>query len=330
MLDRYRRQPGRSMFRLSALYPAIGIVAVMGATAFLIFQFTLRPWSTSSYSPEAHFNLVDLPEDYDRSPLSYVSAPDDAQMGDWFASDLSLEHEDVDYALYVAYACAACHGTEGEGVPAGPPVAGTGERRSTNLTREGPGNMPAYGEDYLPQERLDSINAYIGRLEEVPEATALPVTPTATPWPSPTPEPTPTPLPTPTPPPTATPMPTATPLPPGAPTPVPTATPTAAPSPTSTPSPTATPLPDPARLNSGEAAYLDWGCDLCHGTGGEGGDEGPSVVGLPEPDLWELTRKPVREANSIYPKEMKKYPLTKISDEELADIVYFMLHLPTP
>ncbi len=102
MLDQVRRNPERSVFRLSVLYPATGSIVVMGLAVFLIFQFTLRPWASASYSPEAHFNLVEVPEDYDRSPLSYVSALDDAQMGDWFASDLSLEHEDVDYALYVA------------------------------------------------------------------------------------------------------------------------------------------------------------------------------------------------------------------------------------
>lgn len=318
MLDDYRQKPKPGVLRLSVLYPVVGIITVLVFAVLLIFQFTLRPWSTSSYSPEAHFNLVDVPEDYDRSPLSYVSAPDDARMGDWMTSDLSLEHEDVDYALYISYACGACHGTEGEGMPAGPPVAGTGERRSTNLTRQGPGNMPAYDEDYLPQETLDSINAYIGRFEEIPEATALPDTPTATPWPSPTP------LPTPTPEPTATPEATATPLPAGFPTPVPTATPTEA------PEPTATPVPDPAKVKAGKDAYLDWGCDLCHGTDGQGGVDGPTVLGLSESDLRELSRKPVRETNSIYPKAMDEYPASKLTDQELADIVYFMLNLPTP
>jgi mono/diheme cytochrome c family protein len=318
MHDPNEAKQQRTIFRLSALYPAIGVLAVVSAVAFLILQLTLRPWSTSSYSPEAHFNLVALPEDYNRSPLSYVSASDTGQMNDWVASDYALEHEDVEYALYVAYACAACHGTEGEGVPAGPPVAGIGERRSTNLTRQGPGNMPAYGDDYLPQTRLDSINAYIGRFEEIPEATPLPVTPTATPWPLPTPTPTPTPTPSPTP------MPTPTAVPPGVPTPTPTAEPTALP--TSTPIPT----PDPSRLAKGEASYLDWGCDLCHGVDGAGAEDGPTVLGLSATDLRDLTRKPVREADSPYPKAMDDYPLSKLSEEELADLVYYMLHLSSP
>jgi mono/diheme cytochrome c family protein len=292
------------------LYPFAGLNAVFVIALVLILQGTLRPWADSSYSSESHFNFFEAREDYNRSPLSYLVGPTPV-MDDWNASELALQHEDVDYALYVAYACAACHGYEGEGVPSGPPVAGAGERRSTNLTREGPGNMPAYSEDYLPPDRMDAINSYIGRFPEIPTPTPAPVPPTATPWPSPTPFPTPTP--------TVVPTPI-----PGAPTPTPTVVPT------EVPEPTATPPPDPDRLAAGKASYVDWGCDLCHGVGGEGADDGPTVLGLSATELWDLTRVPVREANSKYPKEMKKYPESKISDEELADIVYYMLHLPPP
>lgn len=88
------------------------------------------------------------------------------------------------------------------------------------------------------------------------------------------------------------------------------------------------PPPDPKRLEAGEASYVDWGCDLCHGLQGAGGEDGPTVLGLSDAELRELTRDPVREADSPYPKAMDDYPLSKLPDEELADLVYYMLHLP--
>lgn len=289
---------------------ALGIILVTALV--LILQMTIRPWGGADRGWNTHFNYGEANAGYTRSLVTYVGEQANAPI-DWVPSELALSAEVPAYADYVALGCASCHGFDGEGSPSGPPVAAGSERRIVTLTRKGPGQMPAYVEDDLPEVRMNSLAELIASMSEIPPTPEPVVEPTATPWPSPTPAPTPTPTPTPTP------APTATPLPPGAPTPVP---------PTAVPEATATPTPDPVLLAAARTIYIDLGCDLCHGVNGEGAEDGPDMYGLDAEGIRNFTREPERPSDSEYSKKMDAYTVKDLSEQELDEIIFFLLNLP--
>lgn len=68
--------------------------------------------------------------------------------------------------------CMACHGPGGQGSSVGggqvaPPIAPATTVQVAEAVRVGPGAMPPFGEDILPQEDLDSLLAYTEHLAEV-------------------------------------------------------------------------------------------------------------------------------------------------------------------
>lgn len=314
-LDRLRqrfRKPGYWFGPTAAL----GIILVIAAV--LILQMTIRPWGGPDRGWETHFNYDEAKAGYTRSLVTNIGQQANAPH-DWVPSDHALGAEVPAYADYVALGCASCHGFDGEGSPSGPPVAAGSERRIVTLTRKGPGQMPAYAEDDLPEVRMNSLAELITSMSEIPPTPEPVVMPVATPWPSPTPTPTPTPAPTPT----------ATPLPPGAPTPgPPTPVPPTAVPPTALPEATATPTPDPALLAAAQKVYIDLGCDLCHGVNGEGAEDGPDMHGLDAEGIRDFTREPKRPSDSKFSKKMDAYTVKDLSEQELDEIIFFLLNLP--
>ncbi len=294
-------------------YPTVAFVVVLLGALVLIFQINLRPWATPDNSYESHFNTMTLDSSYKRTTVGMVEGTP-GPLEPWAPNVDEAEGDDTGLAEYVAYMCASCHGFAGEGNRAGPPVAGGSVRRVTTLTRKGPGHMPAYDEVHLLPDEMDAIGAYLERLPEIPEPTPPVAAPTPTPYPTATPTPGPTATPAPTP------LPTATPLPPGAPTPTPT------PTPLPTPAPTPTPTPDPVRFEAGRGLYIDVGCDLCHGEAGEGNEKGPHVLGYTTEFLFDYTRAPDAAVEEWEPMEF--YTTTDVSDEELNEIIYYLLSLP--
>lgn len=280
----------------------------MGVAVFiLIVAMTLRPWADANTTADTHLNYNGSQKGDPRSEVAMVGDLPGGPVG-WARSSENSPSDDAGRVDYVALACAACHGVQGEGGPAGPPIAGAKTRRIKTLTRKGPGQMPAYHEAYLEDPRLEAISSFLSELPEPPEPTPLAIA-TATPYPLPTPTPTPTPTPSPTP------TPTPTPLPPDAPTPTP------------TPSPTPTPTPDPAKIEAGHELYVIVGCDLCHGANAEGAEDGPDLYGLDAKQIRDFTRDPESDPKSEWPKPMDPYPEQDLSDEELEQIIYYLTHL---
>ena len=293
----------------------------------LTLVVTLRPWAGADASYHTHLNLYEVPpEDYTRTEFSAVGDEVAAPQG-WLVSSKGQGSTGLQKALelYVGRACASCHGVEGEGTASGPQVLGVSERKLTKVMRDGSGGMPPYSEQEVTQEDLSLKAYYIESLGPAPEETPTP-TPRATPWPSATPIPSPTA--------TRTPVPTYTPtaVPPGegdapSPTPAPTETPT--PTATATAVPTAIPKPEMTEQEFNEARqlYIDVGCDVCHGTDGLGNEKGPNVIGYTPDETWKSVREGIRDPDSKYAREMKPADATEITDEELQQIIDFMLNL---
>lgn len=283
--------------------PFVGLSILIVTVLMLVLQVTLRPWATPNYSYKTHLNITPFEEGYTRTELAYLGETSDGPLG-WIPSDFASASGAKEYANFVGYGCAGCHGIDGTGTSVGPSVAGSTARRISNLTRQGPTSMPAYGEEHLVGVDLDSITAYLSSL---PEATATPepsVRLTATPFPPPTPTA------EPTVPPTATPV-------PGAP---PTAT-----SVPPTPTPTREPV-DPALLEAAQRLYLDVGCDICHGKLAMGDKGGPELSGLTSEEIRDSVRDPQRPPDSTYSDPMEPYELMALTEAELDEIIFFLLN----
>ena len=110
--------------------------------------------------------------------------------------------------------------------------------------------------------------------------------------------------------------------------PVATPIPGASPTPTSVP-PTATPTRpavDTARLDSARRLFLDVGCDICHGVAAEGTSSGPSIEDMTAQELADFIRNPQRPANSTYSEAMDAYSVMDLTEEELEEIIFFLLN----
>lgn len=291
--------------------PFIGVVILIATVGVLVIQMTIRPWATLDYGSETHLNTQTDFDGYTRTELTYIGETSDSPLG-WEPSDAARESSEG-FAEYVGYGCASCHGTDGTGTIIGPSVTGTTARRLANMLEKGPKTMPIYADAHLVGADLDAIAAY---LIGFPEATPTPepvVRLTATPFP----------LPTATPEPTVPPTPTAVPVPtlaPGAPTPTPMP-------PTPTPEPTVTPAPvDTARLDDAQRLFFDVGCDICHSELAQGGSDGPAIEDLTAEEIREFVRDPQRPADSKFSEAMDPYDIGSLSEEELDEIIFFLLN----
>jgi ubiquinol-cytochrome c reductase cytochrome c subunit len=76
-------------------------------------------------------------------------------------------------ALYLQN-CASCHGPQGEGAPAGPPLIGVGEASADFYLRTGrmplgaPGQRPERQEPYFSEEDIAALVAYVGAFDGGP------------------------------------------------------------------------------------------------------------------------------------------------------------------
>ncbi len=284
--------------------PAIGVVVLFVTVTVLVLQVTIRPWATDDYGPETHLNAAEELDGYTRTEITHVGDVSDSPDG-WVPSDAARESEFPGYATYVGYGCASCHGTDGAGTTVGPSINGASARRLDNLVRLGPKTMPGYDEAHLVGDDLDLIVSYLSSRPEA-SPTPMPVArATATPFPVPTP--------------------TAAP----ASTPAATAVPGASPTPTSVPA-TATPTRpavDTARLAAAQRLFLDVGCDICHGVAAEGTSSGPAIEDMTAEEIREFVRNPQRPANSRYSEAMDPYTLMDLSEEELDELIFFLLNM---
>ncbi|MDG0865593.1 hypothetical protein GKN94_08400 [Candidatus Lucifugimonas marina] len=245
---------------------------------------------------------------YTRTELTYVDTLSAAPLG-WEPSDIARASSEG-YAEFVGYGCASCHGLDGKGSDSVPSVTGTTPRRLANMLEKGPKTMPAYADSHLVGADMDAIAAYLAGFAEATPTPEPIVRLTATPFPMPTATAAPVAAPA------ATPVPVAT-LAPGAPTPTP----------SPTPEPTATPAPvDTAQLENAQRLFFDVGCDICHGELAEGSSDGPAIEDMTAEEIRDFVRDPQRPANSKFSEAMDPYDIDSLSEEELDEIVFFLLN----
>lgn len=288
--------------------PFIGVVILLATVLLLVVQMTIRPWATDDYGSETHLSMKEELNDYSRTELTYIGDISEAPLG-WEPSDHARASSEG-YAEFVGYGCASCHGIDGKGSESFPSVAGTTPRRLANMLEKGPKSMPVYADSHLVGADMETIAAYLAGFAEATPTTEPVVRLTATPFPMPTATAEPTVPPTPTVEPVAT-------LEPGAPTPIP----------SHTPEPTATPAPvDTAKLDSAQRLFFDVGCDICHGELAEGTSDGPAIEDMTGDEIRDFVRDPQRPANSKYSEAMDPYDIGSLTEEELDEIIFFLLN----
>ncbi|MBI2859607.1 MAG: cytochrome c, partial [Chloroflexi bacterium] len=187
------------------------------------------------------------------------------------------------------------------------PMRVTAPEQVHMMVRIGPGGMPAYSKDYLPDSTVDLMAGWL--VEAAASKPAPPPTALSTPPATSTPPP-------PQPPATST---------VAAPVSTPPATGTTVPPQTTTPAPAA-PATPAGNIETGERIYSDLGCSGCHAKGGKGTAFAPALVGpvfadkyRTDPALAELMRK----GKGMMP----AYGSFKLSDQGLADLIAYLRSL---
>ena len=138
------------------------IVALMSGLAFgLIVGVVAR-------SPETHANV--RPEGFDRTPIGYVGE-EIPFTGIGLADPPSATSTDPvarGRLLFLGYGCATCHGLASQGGVVGPDLdleeLFLDDFRP--LLRSGPGGMPAFTEEILSDDDLDTIYAFLKALRK--------------------------------------------------------------------------------------------------------------------------------------------------------------------
>jgi len=138
------------------------IVALMSGLAFgLIVGVVAR-------SPETHANV--RPEGFDRTPIGYVGE-EIPFAGIGLADPRSATSTDPvgrGRLLFLGYGCATCHGLASQGGVVGPDLdleeLFLDDFRP--LLRSGPGGMPAFTEEILSDDDLDTIYAFLKAIRQ--------------------------------------------------------------------------------------------------------------------------------------------------------------------
>ncbi len=141
--------------------PVVFVALISGLALGLIGGVVAR-------SPETHANV--RPEGYDRTPVGYVGQ--EVPYGGIGLADPGRAEDPDPVArgriLFMGYGCAACHGIAAQGGIVGPAF----DREELflddfrPLLRSGPGGMPAFAEEILSDDDLDSIYAFIKAIRQ--------------------------------------------------------------------------------------------------------------------------------------------------------------------
>lgn len=145
--------------------PAVFVALISGLAFGLIVGIVAR-------SPETHANVH--PEGFDRTPIGYVGEQI-PYTGIGLADPPPVLNADPvtrGRLLFLGYGCAACHGLTSQGGVIGPNI----DLEELDLSdvrpavRSGPGGMPAFTQEILSDDDLDTIYAF---LKAIRQATSM-------------------------------------------------------------------------------------------------------------------------------------------------------------
>lgn len=147
--------------------PAVFLALISGLAFGLIVGVVAR-------SPETHANV--RPEGFDRTPIGYVGE-EIPYTGIGLAdprSDTGADPVARGKLLFLGYGCAMCHGLASQGGVVGPEIdleeLFLDDFRP--ILRSGPGGMPAFTEEILSDDDLDTIYAFLKAIRQETSTTS--------------------------------------------------------------------------------------------------------------------------------------------------------------
>lgn len=148
---------------------SMGIMVTIFTGLVFIVVLILPPWASPDRGPYTKLNLGDrVSANYHRTVNALVWKEGHIDPA-WQPRDSSFR-ENGDTA-YVIYGCASCHGIDAQGSAAAGSVTGFDANIIRYFVRNGPGGMPAFSEEGLPD---DNLNAIIGWLTTIDTTKKLP------------------------------------------------------------------------------------------------------------------------------------------------------------
>ncbi|MBI2858268.1 MAG: cytochrome c, partial [Chloroflexi bacterium] len=166
------------------IVPVLAFLVVLGVALLMIAGIVVRPWEL----PQARQVSLASSSAYGRSMLSYVGSDSNigwqhpaqiepAGNGIGGQPPISGDHySGRDY--FISYGCASCHGLNGQGTRWAP-MRVTAPEQVHMMVRIGPGGMPAYSKDYLPDSTVDLMAGWL--VEAAASKPAPPPTAASTP-----------------------------------------------------------------------------------------------------------------------------------------------------
>jgi mono/diheme cytochrome c family protein len=152
--------------RFFVSWTVVGLIAISGLAFTLIAIVIAR-------SPYTHGNLS--PQGYDRTEIAYIG--EEAPFDGLGLADPQLARTGDPIRdgalLFFQYGCASCHGIRGQGGVLGTDLDEASPSEIRREVRDGPEGMPAFRSDYLSDEDVEKIIAFLtSRDKEAPGATA--------------------------------------------------------------------------------------------------------------------------------------------------------------
>lgn len=153
------------MSRFFVSWTVVGLIAISGLAFTLIAIVIAR-------SPYTHGNLS--AQGYDRTEIAYVG--EEAPFDGLGLADPQLARTGDPVRdgalLFFQYGCASCHGFRGQGGVLGADLDEASPSEIRREVRDGPEGMPAFRSDFLSDEDVEKIIAFLtSSRKDAPDAT---------------------------------------------------------------------------------------------------------------------------------------------------------------
>jgi Cytochrome C oxidase, cbb3-type, subunit III len=137
--------------------PIMGLIVMCCLAFTLIFIIIYR-------SPYTHANLS--PDGYDRTGIYYEGQPTPFTPIGLDNPSFANTGDPVQdgRALFFAFGCASCHGSNGQGGPVGKDLIGDSALKIKTKVREGPKEMPAFDPNVFTDADLQKVIAFLQSL----------------------------------------------------------------------------------------------------------------------------------------------------------------------
>jgi len=129
---------------------SMGIMVAIFTGLIFIVVLILPPWASPDRGPQTKLNLeAKVSQSYHRTVNALVWKEGHVDPS-WQPSNISMST--VGDTAYITYGCASCHGIDAQGSASAGTVTGFDANIIRYFVRNGPGGMPAFSVQGLPDD----------------------------------------------------------------------------------------------------------------------------------------------------------------------------------